>query len=129
MRQVTKLSKNVRWLAPYLRAAKGLVPTHRLKAIGGFTARPANDQIHVGWTLTDDMKSFRMLLALGFRERGRLFRYRLNDVLQTFAHELAHMVHWDHSPKHWALEARIAARFARVAKRLKVKDVTTCKRT
>jgi hypothetical protein len=122
MRQVTKLTKDVRWLEPYLRSASRLVPTHRLKAIRGFTVR-AEEDFHFGRILTPDFKSFTMTLALREQVGRRVSPRYIVDILQTFAHELAHLKHWEHTPEHWALEAKIAARFAKVAKRLKLPDM------
>ena len=32
-------------------------------------------------------------------------------MLGDFAHELAHVVHWEHTPEHWELECLIQMRF------------------
>lgn len=39
------------------------------------------------------------------------------DILHTFAHELAHMVHWDHTPDHKRLECQLMMMFMTMAKK------------
>ena len=48
----------------------------------------------------------------------------LEDVLITVAHELAHTVEWEHTPKHLALTTHYLKIFARVAKRIGIKDTS-----
>ena len=117
-----RLYKEVLWLAPYLQAARGLVSTRGLTKVMGYQVAADSDEVVYGrlWKYEDGRRVITVATRL---PDGK--RIRFADVLQVFAHELAHLKYWEHTPKHWELENKIAARFARVAERLGVKDTTT----
>lgn len=46
----------------------------------------------------------------------------LNLILENLAHELAHIIHWEHTIEHWELTTKILKRFSRVLRSLGIKD-------
>jgi hypothetical protein len=46
----------------------------------------------------------------------------LENVLDSIAHEVSHLVHWDHDYKHFRLQGKIKLEFAKLLKQLGVED-------
>lgn len=121
----TKFHKDVKWLEPYMNAVKDLVPIERVKQVRGFKVSVAKE------VLTDasivrfgNNKSFTINMRT---HNNHIYagtqRYEfIAETLINFSHELAHIIHWEHTPEHFKLQARIMLRFAKILKKLKVKD-------
>lgn len=117
--------KNLEWLRPFVQSASTLVPTQRIVRIQGYKMGYKGQDFTEGTIYTKRSDGGgEALISLAthlFNSKGP--RAYVN-ILQTLAHELAHLKHWDHSPEHWALESKIALRFARVARSLDIRDVS-----
>lgn len=128
----TQYDKNTRWLKPYVESATGLAPLHRLaylkaykvpleKAERAAASTIKINQIMFGINLTLWSHSFKKIKGRKMKKTNHR-RLDLAFILDSVAHELAHMVHWDHTPAHLELTARILVRLAKKAKELGVKD-------
>jgi len=53
----------------------------------------------------------------------RQTRSAVSDILETYAHELAHLKHWDHTPTHWKLQAQVQMRFASLLQHWDVESI------
>jgi predicted metal-dependent hydrolase len=127
------LSKKLEWLRPYLDAAKGLVNTDKLKAITHYTVPISKVKHTEACLIRYDTKNYKMTITLYDHKRVKLpngkfkmthKRHRLSYILDSLAHELAHLKYFDHRPEHIVLQCKILARMAKVAKKLQITDTT-----
>lgn len=61
-------------------------------------------------------------VAIGIRDHGEKKLYNAYRIMETIAHELAHVKHWNHGPEWFALYGQILARMGQdkdLYKRLK----------
>ena len=126
----TKYQKSVAWLEPFVKAAKGIVPVHKLTQLKGFKVTLDKVEDTDGQTLVDVNKS----VTITLRTHNHI--YRANDngthtayrhkpcptehMLWTLAHELAHLKEWNHTPTHLKVMSQLLRRFSRVLSQLQV---------
>lgn len=119
-----KVSKNMRWALPYIHATKRLVPHKRIKEVQGYCLRPGVTASVFGQCIPVGRK-YKVTICLSDNEASLTPKPTyFHMAIETLAHELAHVVEWDHSPKHLALTARILHRFAEVAEEQGVRDTS-----
>lgn len=117
---MTKFYKNVKFLEPYFKAAANLVPLDKVKQIKGYYVRLGSVERGYGAILrANNNKTFNITIKI--KQSSGQKEY-LIVVLDTLAHELAHLKHWEHTPGHMKLQSKILIEFAKVAKQLNVKD-------
>jgi len=117
---MTKFFKNVQFLEPYFNSAKNLVPIEKVKYIKGYSVINGLIERGYGAILRNrDNKTFNITLKI--KQSNGQNEY-LIVVLDTLAHELAHLVHWEHTAEHLELQTQILNRFSKVAKQLGVQD-------
>lgn len=59
-------------------------------------------------------------------ENGTAYKYPIiEQILLDLAHELAHLKEWEHTPKHFKLQAKIMLHFSNVLKELGIVDHST----
>lgn len=120
-----KISKKLQWLDEYLSMAKAILPkVRRLKSIkiitpkegqlcriyGALTHRPDNFYSMTLYSKYNSIVKLRPKPVLIQRVFSKV------DILGVFAHELAHLTHWEHTPQHKMLEAKLTMIFmARLA--------------
>jgi hypothetical protein len=115
---MTKFFNNVKWLEPFFNSAKGLVPLEKVKYVKGYKVVDKNAR-NFGGLLRKNYKSYNITLKIFDANDREEF---IAVILDTLAHELAHVVHWEHTPDHLKLQAKILVRFATVAKQLDIED-------
>lgn len=110
----TKLSTKLNWLEPYILSTKHYLPRGKTisrvawMAVGNKTVGKGN----VAAITTNDDKSHIVWLKTQRHPRGEpIGSFSKIDILANLAHELAHTVDWDHTPKHKLLEVKILKRF------------------
>lgn len=104
-----KISKDLRWIEPFLAQVHHLVPLYKLESIRGYKQRWNRNVASFGGTHTADGDVFNITL------HTHVYNKRTNRhepeakglVVDTLAHELAHLVHWEHSWEHFNLQVRI----------------------
>lgn len=111
----------MQWLAAYLTVVP--IPLRKLKKVYGYRTAKGRRTQSLG-ACNKENGVFTIGLNVGIAGEDQA----IGTILQTFAHELAHMVHWDHTPEHAALEAAIYKRFAKRARTLGVKDFSRPRR-
>ena len=132
-RKFIKFKPAVKPLIPYFLAAMDLIPYEKLEVVRGYNAsltrdddayatiwRHTNGRHSIGIRMSD--KVTKMARPGWLKVHGKAPR-ALWDLLSAFAHELAHLTHWEHTPEHMQLEARIMLRFVRVCKAQKINNV------
>lgn len=121
MAKKIQIAKKVAWVAPYLECAKHLYPSERLLKITCRSMNKKTTQVAVATTTTEDNnKTFRIHLLLSRQgckvlKNGKtkmsFRRFTKLEILAHLAHELAHMIHWDHTVERQILESRIIIEF------------------
>lgn len=118
-----KFSSDFDWFRPYVKKVKHIVPLEQLEKI--ISVRPRTDQIQHGYAqLVTEYHGnghvkrryisinthYCKLMSLKPLKRKALPFSKI-DLLESLAHELAHLTHHDHTPDHKKLECRIKSIF------------------
>ena len=109
-----KITKELEWVKDYLDKIEHLVPkVKHLKKISSKRGNKERWQHCHGLITYFDKKSYRITLYLTYHDlpSDKIKQYSTLDLLQYLAHELAHLVHWDHTPEHKILECEILSIF------------------
>lgn len=132
-----KFYANVRFLEPYVKAAKGLAPIHKLVVVKGYSVPLDKESLSDGSLGRDDARRYALRIRLYGAQTRKIekpknsFQKTRHDrlcwehVLWTLAHELAHLKHWDHTADHAILTGKIFTRLARKARDLGVEDLSS----
>lgn len=120
------------FLAPYVEACKGLVPIDKLHSVKAYRVPLNRNELSDG-SITKYSKD-KYVIALRLQtyqlmqindktyKKTRLVQERLENILFSLSHELAHLRHWDHNPKHMALLGKLLTRMSRAAKEQGIKN-------
>jgi hypothetical protein len=125
---MAKISPELEWLRPFLDSAAGLCNTARVKTIRGYAVPMDKSEQQDAQILVDNKTKQADILIRVMNHRssaGRVVRRSpsyVSEVLDHFAHELAHLKHWEHTPEHFKLQTRIMRRFASVLKEQGITD-------
>lgn len=121
----TKFHKDLKFLKPFFLSASGLVPIERVKSVRGF-------KVSVNKEVLTDASIIRFgnnkTFTINMRTHSNYVyshkqKYEfIAETLINFAHELAHVLYWDHTPEHFKLQAQIMIKFSGVLKKLKIED-------
>lgn len=122
-----KLSKNLDWLFPFLVSVEHLVPLHKLKNIRSYSVKNGlEEQAYGSIVRSRNNKSFSINLKTTINERKNKRKEPKPEfvarILETLAHELSHLVVWEHTSEHFALQAVILYEFAQVLKTMQIED-------
>jgi len=123
----TQITKRLEWLRPYLELAWPYIPRgKRITRVMAVRASVDKNQGFFGQLSTSDSRNYHMSLYTHYfshtwwpeyrRSRKRKAFSKL-DILQYFAHEIAHTAHWLHTPDHKILENQIANIFLKQLKK------------
>jgi hypothetical protein len=120
-------SKNAEWARPYVESVRFLVPLNKLRAVKGYV-------IAAGLSSSQEAaiikKGNRYTITIKLENDGKTLH--LEDLFVALAHELAHLVEWEHTPAHLRLMAEVLQVFANTAKVEGVRDTSrrlkTCRK-
>jgi hypothetical protein len=115
-----KISKELEWLRPYYELAVKIIP--KLKKLKSITRSPVQRgkiSRQLGAMTVHENGYFTITLYTQYRRVDRLKpkprcmikKLSKIDILETFSHELAHSVHWEHTPQHKILEDSLCIMF------------------
>lgn len=119
-----KYNRYSRWLEEYVESAKDLFDYKNVKKIYGYKVSKGKKQRILGQTTEREGKFVIFIRALDLQKDGNYKNSRMNSVLETLAHELAHTKCWPHDSKHFRLTALILLRFSKILKKHGIKDVS-----
>ena len=111
-----KISKELEWIRPYLKKVNHLVPVGRVPKILAVKAKKDKLHNHKAVICKDDDTGEMLYISLYlyvYRTKRLIphSRYKVTyskiDLLIHLAHELSHIVNWDHTPQHKHLENRM----------------------
>lgn len=131
-RSNTEFAKGVAWLEPFYRSAEDLLPrTKRLQRVVGYTAALSSNSL--AQCSTGNNRNFIISIGAWYwldKKRHKKRPIIAQHMLEDFAHELAHICEWNHTPRHVDYTARILRRFAKTAKKMNLKnlEVRRCKK-
>lgn len=112
------LTKDLYWLAPYLEAVQDDIPFKNIKLIDYYKTRAHQQkQNHLAIThLLGNNKTYKIYIRTSLPKEKRIpLDYDTQeDVLWFVAHELAHVVHWEHGPEHFHCMTKLFSKFGDV---------------
>lgn len=123
-----KFTKNVAWLKPFVHAARRKVPLKTIKSIRGYQVPKGKHETTYGSTTyfkKEGWKKAHICLLIRDRRTGKLEPSRAETILLTLIHELAHVVHWEHTPEHFKLQGELVILFYDLLKKSGIKDYMT----
>ena len=121
--QKIKINASLEWVRDYLRRVKHLFPYNRLVRIRAKATAPINaKEPYNACILHDEVEdTYEIILVTNWQEKYKYFDgnkchlrhspFSRIDLLNHLAHELAHMLHWRHTPEHKILESKITTLF------------------
>lgn len=121
----TKLTNNVKFLKPFLKGLSPIVSLKDLKRIQGYrVTKGLIERQNAG--ITKYMSSRKYVISLKtqiYSKRKRKFVYEtLEQILLDLSHELAHLLEWEHTSKHFKIQGKIMLHFAEKLKQLNIED-------
>lgn len=126
-----KIDEDFEWLWPFFLKAKKLVPIWRVKRIKGYYV-PIQGVERQSASITPVGKRFKIMLLSYFQRLTKSGKNTFKveawyshqtgsyyeSTLNSLAHELSHIVHWEHTADRLILEKRIDLMFSRLAKKM-----------
>lgn len=118
-----KYSKDLLWLKPFVECLD-VLPLKKLQRIKGYRVAKNLDSQSYGSIVTKDGKKYSINIeTYTYSKKDKQYRKkRIEEILLTLAHELAHLVHWEHTPQHFQLQSNIMWCFSLTLHELKIKD-------
>lgn len=115
------ISPGLEWVREFLVQAAPLAPLHKLRSVKGYKTKGKWQDYTQGLIWRKGRVREITIAEYVQTHRGHAPRPP-GIILEVLAHELAHLVEWEHTPEHWILELKIMNRFARLCKRVGIKD-------
>jgi hypothetical protein len=115
----TRISPKLKWLEPYVELWENkLIYGKKIVRIGHWEiANKRNGKGAHAAIYTDDWKDYRIWIRSEAHPRGSPIRPQSKiDILTLLAHELAHTLDMDHTPKHKKLESSLVIIFMKKLK-------------
>ena len=125
MSEHIKFSKNTEWLRPFIVASGKYVPIEKLRKVHGFrVAKGLEEQVDGSILKWNGKFSINLRMQNLKEDKKKYQNVRYEALLVVLAHELAHMLEWEHTPEHFRLMTQIMRRFVRVLRNLPVEDTS-----
>lgn len=121
-----KYSEQVLWLKPFVEEVKNIVPLYKLKSIKGYKVQRNKQEQSYGSLIKKDINNYTMnIKASSYDKRAKKYMdSSMSIILDTLAHELSHLIYWDHDWKHFNLQTKILAKFVKILKKHKILDTS-----
>ena len=131
-KHVIHIDPDLSWLSPYIGAAKNCgIPVWRIRHIRGYWVPEDRQERQYASTIRRGNSKLTIMMLKWHqkyrkRSNGKFevshwvyadYKHLFEHTLDAFAHELAHLVHWEHTADRFILEKRVALAFARLAKK------------
>lgn len=125
---MTKYTKNVAWLEDYVNSVSDLVPIEQIKRIVGYKVKLGLKENQEALIRVANTKGTKFIISIKLYEQG-LVKGKLKHIPLTYsyildglAHEISHLLEWEHCAAHLKLQAQILKRFATVMKKKNIED-------
>jgi len=126
--QAMKMSPELLWLRPFVMCAKDLCNIKRIDGIRGY-AVPLDKSEQGDAQIIETIATKRVVIlirVMNHRAKNGIVVSRspsyISEILDHLAHELAHLKHWEHTPKHYKLQTTIMRRFASILEEQGITD-------
>lgn len=122
MNKKIRFTKNVEFLRPFIKGLGRQVPLRHLKYVRGYRVKKGFIERSDASIIRYSKKHYTInVLVEELVHRQHQYK-TIERALLHFAHELAHLREWEHTPAHFALQSKILLHFADILKQLKVED-------
>lgn len=102
------IAKDLSWLFPFIDEVDHLVPLDKLTSIRGYKQQWNKQVASYGGTHSDgEVYNITLLTHVYSKTRKRHEPEAMGLIIDTLAHELAHLVFWEHGWEHFRLQVRI----------------------
>lgn len=128
----TEFTKGVAWFEPFFAAVEPmLAKSKRVTRVVGYSA--PHNVVSLAACSTANQRTFVISIAAWYwadPERTRKVPVIAQHMLENFAHEVAHVKHWEHTPDHVIFTAKVLKKFGKVAKDMGIRnlEVRRCKK-
>lgn len=121
-----RLTKNVEFLKPFLKGLR-LIQLSKVSTIRGYRVGTGlNEQQRASIIRYSNKKYCINLKVRNLTDHNNSYKHpTIEQILIDLAHELAHLKEWEHTPKHFKLQAKIMLHFSNVLKELDITDHST----
>lgn len=112
-----KIAPKLAWMRPYLEVGCQFIPKGKnVTRLGYWPYGGRFGKREHAAIITNDNKNYRVYLKDMYQRKDMSRPSRLSkvDLLQYLAHELAHTLDWEHSPRHKVLEAQLTIIFMKM---------------
>src|SRR5271170_6682546 len=98
----TKFTSNVAWLKPFLIGLESLAPIHKLYSVKGYKVKKGLNELSVASTIKHSSKKYTInIKTQGLVNKGKSYKDEtIENLLIAFAHEIAHLVDFEHTQNH-----------------------------
>jgi len=121
-----KYTKNVVWLEDYVNSVSDLVPIEQIKRVIGYKVKIGLNECQDAAIQTANKRGDKFVISIKLYEQEILKHKPIHIafVLDSLAHELAHLMYWEHDSHHFKLQARILFRFGMMLKKKNINDTS-----
>lgn len=118
-----KVSNDLAWLLPFIRELYHHSPdiVGKIKEIRSYKVSLEKEIQNLGSSRRIG-KYYSIWLLSHWNCKGRYVKRYMGSILEVLAHELAHLVCWEHTGTHFIAQAYFIYVFGRVMEKLKIKN-------
>lgn len=120
-----KYSKDLEWLIPFVNSVKSIVPTYKIKSIKSYKVQKGLTERHYGTIYkSNGAYTINLKIYTYSKKQKKYANETYEGVLLHLAHELAHTKEWEHTYKHFKIQALILLKFSSIIKKNKINDTS-----
>ena len=120
----TKFDKNLSFLKPFLKGISKIVPIYNVGHIKSYRVAKGLTERGQASIVKHSYKNYTInLKTQALVNKGKEHQYEtLEQILLDLAHELSHLLEWDHTSKHFKIQSKIMLHFARKLRKNGIED-------
>lgn len=121
-----KYSKDLEWLKPFVDSAHKLVNLDAIKSIRSYKVKAGLKEQTYGSIIKTVNGECRININpyVWNKKKKKYIGETMSVVLDTLAHELSHIKHFNHNYKHFRTQSLILLKFSGIIKKLKIEDTS-----
>lgn len=118
------ISKELEWVRQFFFSVGDLVPIENVTSIRGYTV-PLDKSINTYAQITKYGSKYRITILTKGNDylQNKQYDKYISMILEDLAHEMAHLVWFEESPRHFKLMGQIITRFGDVLDNLGIEEV------
>ena len=120
----TKIDKNLFFLKPFLKGISKIVPIRNVGHIKSYRVAKGLTERGQASIIKHSYKNYTInLKTQALVNKGREHKYEtLEQILLDLAHELSHLLEWEHTGRHFRIQSKIMLHFAKKLRKLNITD-------